>query len=140
VADHQVVALRSGERFAAPGCSLGLSPEQYIERCTAKLPKLTMETTRRVLPIEATKPLSVVVPDLLYTVVALAPSTGVSEVTMADGRRKDWRELCVAVTNESDPAQLSSLIQELIEALDQGERSWRYIPCPPDALANREAA
>ena len=47
---------------------------------------------------------------------------------MAEGMRKDWRELCVAVTNESDPAKLSSLVQELIEALDQGERGWRDIP------------
>ena len=45
---------------------------------------------------------------------------------MADGLQKDWRELCVAVTNESDHRKLSSLVQELIEALDQGERSWRH--------------
>ena len=60
---------------------------------------------------------------------------------MADGRQKDWRELCIAVTNESDSTKLSSLVQELIEALDQGERSWRHIVCPPDTIAtNREAA
>jgi hypothetical protein len=60
---------------------------------------------------------------------------------MADGTQKDWRELCVAVTNESNPTKLSSLVQELIEALDQGERSWRYISCPPGAMAtNQEAA
>jgi hypothetical protein len=45
---------------------------------------------------------------------------------MADGMQKDWRELCVAVTNESDSTKLSSLVQELIEALDKGERSWRH--------------
>ncbi len=60
---------------------------------------------------------------------------------MADGRQKDWRELCIAVTNESDSTKLSSLVQELIEALDQGERSWRHTIRPPDAIAtNREAA
>jgi predicted secreted protein len=60
---------------------------------------------------------------------------------MADGMQKDWRELCAAVTNESDPTKLRSLVQQLIEAFNQGERSWRYIPCPPDALAtNQEAA
>jgi hypothetical protein len=48
---------------------------------------------------------------------------------MADGMQKDWRELCVAVTNEKDSTKLSSLIQELLEALDRGERSWRY-PSP----------
>jgi hypothetical protein len=43
---------------------------------------------------------------------------------MADGMKRDWRELCAAVTNESDSTKLSSLIRELVEALDRGERSW----------------
>ena len=60
---------------------------------------------------------------------------------MADCKPKDWRELCVAVTNERDSAKLSSLVQELIEALDKGERSWRHTASSPDAIAaNREAA
>jgi len=60
---------------------------------------------------------------------------------MADGRQKDWRELCIAVTNETDSTKLSSLVQELIEALDRGERNWRHSVCPPDAIeTNREAA
>jgi hypothetical protein len=60
---------------------------------------------------------------------------------MADGMQRDWRELCVAVTNESDQRKLSSLVQELIKALDQGERSWRHTIPPSDAIAtNREAA
>jgi hypothetical protein len=33
---------------------------------------------------------------------------------MADGMQKDWRELCLAVTNEADPAKLSLLVQDLI--------------------------
>jgi len=41
---------------------------------------------------------------------------------MSESTQKDWRELCVAVTNESDSAKLSSLVQELIEALDKRER------------------
>ena len=59
----------------------------------------------------------------------------------ADGTKKDWRELCAAVTNESDSTKLSSLVQQLIEALEKGERSWRH-PIPPyDATAtNRELA
>ncbi len=52
---------------------------------------------------------------------------------MADGIQEDWRELCAAVTNESDSTKLSSLIQELIEALDKGERSWRHTIPPSDA-------
>jgi hypothetical protein len=60
---------------------------------------------------------------------------------MADGMRKDWRELCVAVTNETDSTRLTSLVQELIEALDRGERSWRHTYRPPDVVTtNREAA
>jgi hypothetical protein len=53
---------------------------------------------------------------------------------MADGNKKDWRELCVAVTNEHDSTKLSLLVQELIEALERGERSWRLDSCPPDAI------
>ena len=48
---------------------------------------------------------------------------------------KDWRELCLAVTNEMDSAKLSSLVQELIEALDKGDRSWR----PPHAIETHPA-
>jgi hypothetical protein len=60
---------------------------------------------------------------------------------MAEGMQKDWRELCVAVTNERDSTKLSSLVQELIDALDRGERSWRHTACPPDAIeTNRVAA
>ena len=58
---------------------------------------------------------------------------------MADGLQKDWRELCVAVTNETDSTKLSSLVQELIDALDEGERRWRHPVCPSGAiLTNRE--
>jgi hypothetical protein len=49
---------------------------------------------------------------------------------MADGTQKDWRDLCVAVTNEKDSKKLISLIQELIEALDRGERNWRHPSSP----------
>jgi hypothetical protein len=60
---------------------------------------------------------------------------------MADVMQKDWRELCVAVTNESDSSKLSSLVQELIEALDKGERRWRHSDPAPNAIAaNQEAA
>ena len=60
---------------------------------------------------------------------------------MADGMRENWRELCVAVTNETNSTKLSSLIQELIEALDRGERSWRYPSRTSDTIpANRHAA
>jgi hypothetical protein len=63
-----------------------------------------------------------------------------SEVNMADGVKKDWRELCVAVTKESDSTKLTSLVQELIEALDKGGRGWRHtIPRSDVIAANREA-
>jgi len=86
-----------------------------------------------------TNHLTFAVPDMLYTMAAFA--TGISEVNMANGRQKDWRELCIAVTNESDSTKLSSLVQELIEALDQGERNWRHSICPLDAIpTSRDAA
>ncbi len=60
---------------------------------------------------------------------------------MADGLEKDWRELCAAVTKETDSAKLISLVRELIEALDKGERSWRRTIPPSDAIAtNPESA
>ncbi len=61
---------------------------------------------------------------------------------MAERNQKDWRELCAAVTNEGDSTKLSSLVQELIEALDKGEGSGRYPIRPPEAIVatNREAA
>jgi hypothetical protein len=42
---------------------------------------------------------------------------------MADGLQKDWPELCAAVTNESDATKPTSLVHELIEASDKGERA-----------------
>ena len=58
---------------------------------------------------------------------------------MVDGMQKDWRELCAAVTSESDHTKLSLLVQELIETLDRGERSWHPTIRPCDAIpTNRE--
>jgi len=54
--------------------------------------------------------------------------------------QKDWRELCVAVTNETNSTKLTSLIQELIEALDRGERSWRYPSRTSDAIPTSQPA
>ena len=60
---------------------------------------------------------------------------------MANGMQKDWRELCLAVTNERDSTKLTSLVQELIRALDACEREWRHAISSPDASAmNRDAA
>ena len=79
--------------------------------------------------------------NLLYTRRSIRSIHRSIEVNMAEGTRKDWRELCVAVTNESDSTKLSSLVQELIEALDRGERSRGHFPCAPEAMAtNQEAA
>jgi hypothetical protein len=44
---------------------------------------------------------------------------------MAERKQRDWRELCDAVTNETDSKKLDSLVQELIRALDEGEQHWR---------------
>ena len=66
--------------------------------------------------------------------------TGISEMNMADGMQRDWRELCAAVANESDTTKLSSLVQELIEALDKGKRGWRRTLRPDAIETNRESA
>ena len=42
---------------------------------------------------------------------------------MVDGMQKDWRELCAAVTSESDHTKLSLLVQELIETLDRANEA-----------------
>jgi len=42
---------------------------------------------------------------------------------MATRDQTDWRELCVAVSNESDSRKLSSLVQQLIEALDNTQQT-----------------
>ena len=42
---------------------------------------------------------------------------------MAEGMKRDWRELCLAVTNESDSTKLDSLLRQLIEALDEANKA-----------------
>jgi hypothetical protein len=101
-----------------------------------------MEQRCEVCEPQATQRLTVVAPNMLgVNVASQAFRTGISEVNMADSMQKDWRELCVAVTNESDSTKLTSLVQELIEALDRGERNWRPTVCAPNAMAtNQETA
>jgi len=42
---------------------------------------------------------------------------------MADGERngKDWRELCVAASQEPDSERLAFLIQQILEAFDRSD-------------------
>ena len=56
---------------------------------------------------------------------------------MSGSMQKGWRELCVAVTNENDSTKLTWLVEELIVALDRGERSWRH-PILPSELNRNE--
>jgi hypothetical protein len=59
---------------------------------------------------------------------------------MAGHKQRDWRELCAAATNETDSEKLDSLVQELIKALDEGEREWRDAICSPNAIATNGEA
>jgi hypothetical protein len=60
---------------------------------------------------------------------------------MAGHKQRDWRELCAIAASEPDSKKLDSLVQELIRALDEGEREWRHAFCSPNTIAaNREAA
>jgi hypothetical protein len=52
---------------------------------------------------------------------------------MAKGNSRDWRELCAAAAQESDPEKLSSLVSQIIQAIDEG----RLPPSAPDALRNK---
>ncbi len=36
----------------------------------------------------------------------------------SDGEKKDWQKICAQVAEETNPHRLSSLIEELIKALD----------------------
>lgn len=56
---------------------------------------------------------------------------------MPEGTQEEWRDLCIAVTNESDSTKLSSLVQELIEALDKRERRSRCDIPPSDAIVTK---
>ncbi|HXY07453.1 MAG TPA: hypothetical protein VEI52_06305 [Terriglobales bacterium] len=44
---------------------------------------------------------------------------------MSERKRKDWRVLCAAVSNERDSSKLGFLVEELIAALDENEREPR---------------
>jgi hypothetical protein len=46
-------------------------------------------------------------------------SDGKEAHSMAESKRKDWRELCAAAVKEQDNAKLTRLVDEIIEAIDQ---------------------
>ena len=46
---------------------------------------------------------------------------------MAEGERRDWRELCAAAANETDSEELTSLIEKILCALEERERG-SYVP------------
>jgi len=95
-----------------------------------------METHPTFVNRKTTKRLTVVASDMLLRNAAFAPGT--SEVNMADGTQKDWRELCTAVVNETDFNKLSSLVQKLVEALDEGRPN--RLPRMDSCAKNLESA
>ena len=46
------------------------------------------------------------------------------------GEKRDWQELCEAASKEHDPAQLMSLISELMKALDERRTPADHFPGP----------
>ena len=56
---------------------------------------------------------------------------------MSERKRRDWRELCAAVSKERDSDRLGCLVQELIAALDEHERTSSVAtrPCSRDEAA-----
>ena len=99
--------------------------KEVLNSWTAKSSSLVVKNPRRCCAPKETKALRLWHSRCFLTTSTFA--TGGSEVNMADGMKQDWRELCLAVTNESDPTKLGSLVQQLIEALEEGERSWRQL-------------
>jgi len=49
---------------------------------------------------------------------------------MSERKRKDWRELCAAVSRERDSDRLGCLVQELIAALDECDRTSNVTTSP----------
>lgn len=47
------------------------------------------------------------------------------EITMAQGERKNWRELCKAALGAKDPDELLKILQELNQALKREEQVRR---------------
>jgi len=86
-----------------------------MESCTAKLPTNSEKYTKNVMKSIPANPLASWHYTCFMTWEAFVSiRTGLSEVNMADHVQKDWRELCVAVTNEADSTKLTGLIQELV--------------------------
>jgi hypothetical protein len=52
-------------------------------------------------------------------------STRREEITMAQGERKNWRELCKAALGAKDPDDLLKILQELNQALKREEQVRR---------------
>ena len=47
------------------------------------------------------------------------------QITMAQGERKNWRELCKAALGAKDPDELLKILQELNQALKHEEQIRR---------------
>jgi hypothetical protein len=45
---------------------------------------------------------------------------------MAHSSGKDWRELCAAASEESDSERLLSLVNQILEALDECDRELMH--------------
>ena len=43
---------------------------------------------------------------------------------MAEGTSTDWQELCAAAAKEADPKKLASLIERILQALDERRRGF----------------
>jgi hypothetical protein len=49
---------------------------------------------------------------------------------MADGKRKDWRELCAAVALEPDPEKVVSLVHQILQAFEERDREIKFVSGP----------
>jgi hypothetical protein len=56
---------------------------------------------------------------------------------MSESQKKDWRELCAAVSSESDPKKLGLLVEELIRALDERQSELHVTHQPTNTNRSR---
>jgi hypothetical protein len=55
-------------------------------------------------------------------------------------QQKDWRELSTAVAKETDPGKFDFLVEQLIQALDDGQQDWRARTDQPHEAIQRLVA
>ncbi len=62
-----------------------------------------------------------------------------TERNQTERNQKDWRELCAALVNETDPDKFDSLVERLINALDEWTKARTSLDMPHEAIQQSAA-